>query len=45
MKVNIVFPTKAKTHILNVFAKLKLFKSFKCCFQLKTEKIWKEKTN
>ena len=26
---------------MNEFAKLKLFKSFKCCFQLKTEKIWK----
>ena len=29
MKVNIVFPTKAKTHILNVFVKLKLFKHTK----------------
>ena len=29
MKVNIVFSTKAKTHILNVFAKLKLFKHTK----------------
>ena len=26
MKVNIVFSTKAKTHILNVFVKVKLFK-------------------
>ena len=41
MKVNIVFSTKSKTHILNVFVKLKLFNSFKCCFQLKIEKIWK----
>ena len=33
MKVNIVFSTKAKTLTLNVFVKLKLFKSFECCFQ------------
>ena len=36
MKVNTVFATKTKTHILNVFVKLKLSKSFKFCFQ--TEK-------
>ena len=33
-----------KTHTKNVFAKVKLFKSFKCCFQLKTEKIQKIET-
>ena len=32
---------ESKTHLLNVFVKLKFFKSFECCFQLKTEKIWK----
>ena len=39
--VNIVFSTKAKTHIFNVFVKMKVSKSFKCCFQLKIEKILK----
>ena len=38
---NIVYSTKAKTHTLNVFAKLNFLNSFKSCIQLKTEKIWK----
>ena len=41
MKVDSVFSMKVKLHTLNVFAKQNPFKSFKCCFQLKTEKIWK----
>ena len=48
MKVNIVFSTKAKTHILIVFVKRNPFDYntsiifiFKCCFQLIIEKIYK----
>ena len=39
--VNIVFSMKAKTHILNVFVKVKLCHCHKCWLQLKKEKIWK----